>query len=134
MVEGAKRDWIRIGLDILIPITFGLLAWAGAVLWGISTAQIELHASQKTLTATVVSIQTTQGDLDDRLRSQENWKAETSANRFTVQHGHELWQEVARIKEHIASLRFGEPPDWFQERVERLAERVEDLEHKADAE
>ena len=131
MTEGKKkRDWVRIGLDVSIPVVLAILSWAGVVLWGMSKAQITLYESQKNLVVSVTQIQESQNILQRRMGEQELWKAETSGNRFTVNDGHELWKEVAKIRENMATLPLGEPPDWFIRRVDGMAGRIDELEHR----
>lgn len=47
--------------------------------------------------------------------------ASIQANRFTSEHGLEVWKEIAEIQKTIAAL----PPDRFEDKVQKIADDVQ---------
>lgn len=57
------------------------------------------------------------GSLNDSVGNVRIAVAAIQANRFTSEHGLEVWKEIAAIRETIAAL----PPDRFEDKVDELA-------------
>lgn len=49
--------------------------------------------------------------------------SEIKGNRFTSEHGQQVWKEIARIREDIAKL----PPQRFMDRFTKLEDKMDDM-------
>ncbi len=70
--------------------------------------------------------------LETKVQTFGEWKAETSASRFTNADALEVWKSIAELKQQIASSP-NTPPQWFIDRVTRLENQIDALNNKIDA-
>lgn len=115
-------------LNTLVVVLIGLAAWTGKQLISIESRMTKMDETQKYCIETLVQAQSVQKDLMSEVQKLKEWKAETSANRFTVYDGKAIWEEIARIRENLVKLSFTEPPSWFLNRVNKIDERLEKVE------
>ena len=70
--------------------------------------------------------------LEAKVQSFGEWKAETSASRFTSADALQVWQAIAEVKQQMASAP-NTPPQWFLDRVSRLEQQIDAMDEKIDA-
>jgi len=115
-----KAYWTRKLLDTLIGLLIIGCLGGLKVMWNMNTTLGKVSLVQEKTVEAVAEIQKQQKTQEEHLVKLDVWKAETSANRFTVEDGHAIWKDIAVIRETLASLPTEVPPEWFLHRVERL--------------
>lgn len=110
--------------DFALIILLGLMTWAGNSLIKMGQTQAEtvttLHGVADMLSETKVVVNRNV----DEIGAIKEWKAGTTANRFTASDGKEVWKEIAAIRESLAALPTEVPPSWFVKRVDSLEARL----------
>jgi ubiquinone biosynthesis protein UbiJ len=56
--------------------------------------------------------------------------ASIQGNRFTSEHGLEVWREIARIREQLAMMPREVPPKWFIEDVKELKNTINSIDNR----
>ena len=109
-------------LDGFLIILLGASGWSFKLL-------VEMNANQKVIAATLESTVTTQKENGKTIDGLRLWKAETSANRFTVQDGIKLTEKMTELAEAVARIPKETPP-WVIDRMDRLEVRINTIESK----
>lgn len=127
-----KLAWKILGylLDVLVIVMIGLTAWAGRQLVFVENRLSVIDANIVVYAETTLKMQRAQKELANEIAKIREWKAETTASRFTASDGREVWREIASIRENIAKMTLVEPPTWLIERINRLEQRLSSLENK----
>ena len=128
-----KLSWKVLGylLDALVVILIALATWTGRQLFAVESRLVMLDHNQAAATAAFSTLQGNQRELAQELAKMREWRAETTANRFTAHDGREVWKEIAAIREAIARMALVEPPTWLIDRINMLENRLQNLENRA---
>ena len=110
-------------LDAFLIVLVCASGWSFKLLVG-------MNANQKVIAATLEGVVEKQKLSETRTTSIELWKAETIGNRFTVTDGHELWKEIADIRENLAALPTIGTDPMLLKTIESLESRVVTLERR----
>ena len=74
--------------------------------------------------------------IEDSLHKVEQEIAVMRGNRFTSEHGKEVWQEIAKIRQDMAELELSVPkvvpPKWFEDKVDGIGSAVSKNSDKLD--
>jgi len=118
-----KMAWriTRYVLDAFLVILVCASGWSFKLL-------VNMNANQKVISATLENVVEKQKASEVRTTSIEMWKAATSGNRFTVTDGHELWKEIADIRENLAALPSTGTDPMLLKTIESLEVRIVTLE------
>lgn len=131
MTTNANKIW-RWVADAALVILLALMGWAGSMLMNISQTQAQTVATLRNTVNIMSEVQRVQRAQDEEIDTIMEWKAETSANRFTVQDGYDIWKEISVLRENLAQLptRDDIPPEWFKDKVSAMEADIVDLQRK----
>jgi len=117
-------------MDAVMIVTLGLATWAGKQLLDVQSKMGLYTQAQETALIAMTSLQSNQEEIAKELGKLREWRAETTASRFTATDGREVWREIAAIRETIARLSLTEPPLWLVDRIKLLEQRLHALENR----
>lgn len=109
MSDKAKELYLPIGLVITILIVVVGGAWS---------VSIERAKDREYTTKSLEAISLQIGGVGNRISAIE-------ASRFTVSDGHEVWKEIALLRERMAS---GDPSPWLKSQFDQINGRFQRME------
>lgn len=85
-----------------------------ATFWALNVVTIALVSLSLWLAKGLIA---QMGDLEQRTKAVELWRAEVNGNRFTSSDGREVWKEIASIRQDMLKQ---EPPAWLKESLAEM--------------